>query len=98
MTIRTLLSRSGKTLVLSAALAGVIGMTAIPQPAHALGTGAAVGIGLGALALGTALGAATNPYYNPGYYYPPQYYPAAPAPYAAPQTCWSPYYQTYIAC
>jgi hypothetical protein len=39
--------------------------------------GAAVGIGLGALAVGTALGAASNPY-NP-YYYPYGYYrPPAP--------------------
>ncbi len=62
----------------AAAAFGVVGMTATPQPAHALGTGAAVGLGLGAFALGTAVGANANPYYN-GYYYAPGYYSAAGA-------------------
>jgi hypothetical protein len=100
MTIRNLLARSGRTLALSAAIVGAVGLTVVPRPAHALGTGAAVGIGLGAFALGTALGtAAASPYYYPGgYYYPPQYYyPPAPAPYPA-RTCWAPYYQQYVPC
>jgi hypothetical protein len=50
----------------------------VPRPAHALGPGAAAGIGLGAFALGTAADAAANPHYGPcGYYAPPPayYYP-----------------------
>jgi hypothetical protein len=109
MSIRILVGRTGRALALTTALVGGIAMTATPQPAHALGTGAAVGIGLGALAVGTALGAATNPYYgNPGYYgapygYAPGYY-AAPAPayygYGPGPTnsCWSPYYGRYYPC
>jgi hypothetical protein len=52
--------------------------------------GAAVGIGLGSFALGTAVGSAANRYYAPGYYpysysYPaPGYYPAAPRRRPAP--------------
>ncbi|HYM74228.1 MAG TPA: hypothetical protein VET89_14695 [Stellaceae bacterium] len=84
----------------------MVGLTAVPQPAHALGTGAAVGIGLGALAVGTALGAAANPYYPNGYYYYPQPYYAPPAPaysyYPAPAypmgSCWSGYYGRYVPC
>jgi hypothetical protein len=83
-----------------AAGAVVAGLAAAPQPAHALGTGAAVGIGLGAFALGTAL---ASPYYYgyPGYYgYPAYYYPPAPAPYYPypPRNCWNPYYQRYYPC
>jgi len=84
-------------------------MTAVPRPAHAIDPGAAVGIGLGSFALGTALGASANPYYNP-YYYPYGYYPApapayAPAPvyypptsYYQPRSCWDAYYRRYYAC
>jgi hypothetical protein len=58
-----------KTLAFSTALVAAVGFAAMPQPAHALGTGAAVGIGLGALAVGTAIGASQAPYYGyPGYY------------------------------
>ena len=102
MSIRTLTGRAGRSLALSAAIAGAVGLTVVPRPAHALGTGAAVGIGVGAFALGTVLGTAASPYYYPGgYYYPPQYYyppaPAYPAPYPS-RTCWSPYYQQYVPC
>lgn len=89
-----------------AAIIAVTGLlaTAVPtQPANALGTGAAVGIGLGSFALGTALGAAANPYYRP-YYYPYGYYPA-PAYYPPPATyypparsCWDPYSGRYYGC
>ena len=105
MTLTTLLGRTGRTLAFATAVVGGITMTATPQPAHALSTGAAVGIGLGALAVGTALGAASNPYYYgyPGYYgYAPAYYPPAPAYYGyAPgpaHSCWSPYYGRYYPC
>jgi hypothetical protein len=83
------------------AVAIVGGLTATPQPARAgVSTGAAVGIGFGAFALGTALAA---PYYGyPGYYgYPPAYYypPAAPAYYPyPPRSCWNPYYYRYVPC
>jgi hypothetical protein len=103
MTIGNLLGRTGRTLVMSTAIVGTLGLTAASQPAHALGTGAAVGIGLGAFALGTALAA---PYYygypGYGYYGYPSYYYAPPAAYYPPapayRTCWSPYYRTYVAC
>jgi hypothetical protein len=93
----------GRRLAAAAAILGAVGLATTPQPAHALGTGAAVGIGLGAFALGTALAA---PYYYqpaPYYGYPAPYYYAPPAayyppPYYAPRSCWSPYYRTYVAC
>jgi hypothetical protein len=89
-----------RTLAFSTALVAAVGFAAVPQPAHALGTGAAVGIGLGALAVGTAIGAAANPYYGyPGYYgyygYPAYY---GYSPYYAPRSCWSPYYGRYVPC
>ena len=43
----------GRRLAAAAAILGAVGLATAPQPAHALGTGAAVGIGLGAFALGT---------------------------------------------
>jgi hypothetical protein len=104
MSIRILTGRTGRALALTTAIIGGIAMTAAPQPAHALGTGAAVGIGLGALAVGSAIGAATNPYYGyPGYYgYGPGYYPPAPAYYGygpgSAHSCWSPYYGRYYPC
>jgi hypothetical protein len=101
MSIRNLLGNTGRTLAFTAAIVGIVGLTAAPQPAHALGTGAAVGIGLGALAVGTVLGAAATPYYYPGGYYAPPAYYYPPAPAYAPYptgTCWSPYYQRYIPC
>jgi hypothetical protein len=96
-----MIARLGR-LAAAAAILGTIGLATVPQPAHALGTGAAIGIGLGAFALGTAF---ATPYYGypgygyPGYSAPPPaayYPPSAPAyPY---RSCWSPYYQTYVAC
>ena len=44
--------------------AAVTGALVAPRPAHAIDTGAAVGIGLGSFALGSMLGAASNPYYG----------------------------------
>jgi len=99
MTLSNLFGRTGRTLAFAAAMVGAVGLTVTPKPAHALGTGAAVGIGLGALAVGTALGAASNPYYGyPGYYgyYGPGYYPYGYAP--APRSCWNPYYGRYYPC
>jgi hypothetical protein len=101
MTVSNLLGRTGRTLAFTAAIVGAIGLTAAPKPAHALGTGAAVGIGLGALAVGTALGAAANPYYYgyPGPYYGPAYYPPGPYyGYPPARGCWSPYYGRYYPC
>ena len=83
-----------KTLAASTALVAAIGFAAVPQPAHALGTGAAVGLGLGAFALGTAIGASA-PYSYPGYYGYPAYYGS---PYYGPGSCWSPYYGRYVPC
>jgi len=106
MTLSNILGRTGKA-VAAATVLGVVGAAAIPQPAHAVSPGAAVGIGLGAFALGSALGSAGNPYYGGGYpaygaypygYYPPApayYYPPAPAYY---RSCWSPYWGRYVAC
>jgi len=100
MTLGNLVGRTGRRLAVAATILRAIGLTAIPQPAHAVSPGAAVGIGLGAFALGTAI---TSPYYNP-YYYPYGYYPPAayyypPAPnYYAPRSCWSPYYGRYVPC
>ena len=92
-----------RSLAVIVAVTGLLAAAAPTQPAHALDTGAAVGIGLGSFALGTALGAAANPYYRPyypyGYYYAaPAYYPP-PAPYYPPaRSCWDPYGARYYAC
>ena len=114
MSPNNLFSRAGRGLALGAAILGVVGLTTVPQQAHALSPAAGVGIGLGAFAAGTALGAASNPYYHPygysgyGYSYPYSYptygyyYPSAPAYYPqsayAPRSCWDPYSQRYYAC
>ena len=94
-----------RRLAIAAAVLSIIGLTATPQPVQAGGvsTGAAVGIGLGAFALGTVAGAgAAAPYGYPGYYAPPPayYYPPAPAYYAPypPRSCWNPYYGRYYPC
>jgi hypothetical protein len=108
MTYGHLAARTGRSLVIGAAVLAAVGLAA-PRPAHALSTGAAVGLGLGAFALGSAVGASANPYYypyNPYYpypYYPYSYYPTAPAyypPAAAyqPRRCWNPSYGGYYAC
>jgi hypothetical protein len=49
-----------KRLATAAALVAAVSLTAVPNTANArdgIGTGAAVGLGLGAFALGSALGA-----------------------------------------
>lgn len=77
------IGKVGRGVALATALVAGLAFTAAPRPAHAFPTGAAVGLGLGAFALGTALGAA--PYYGYGYYgapYAPYYGPPAyPYPY-----------------
>jgi len=98
-----------RAVMLAAGLATTISL--VPSSAEGgIDTGAAVGLGLGSFALGTALGAASNPYYRPypyGYYYypaapvyyppPPVYYPP-PAYYPLVRSCWDPYYARYYAC
>jgi hypothetical protein len=100
--IGSLVQRAGRGLTATvAAVVIAAGMIGAPQPANALGTGAAVGIGLGAFALGSVL---ASPYYYgypgyPGYYgYPAYYYPPAPAYYPPPRSCWNPYYGRYYPC
>src|SRR5262245_66296180 len=73
-----LFRRTGRALTAGAAILATVGLTTISRPAHALSPGAGVGIGLGAFAAGTMLGAAANPYYNPYYYPYGSYYPPAP--------------------
>ena len=112
MTIGRLVGKTGRRLTVAAAILAAIGLTTVPRPADAGGgwggggisPGAAVGLGLGAFALGSVLANPYyyNPYYSPyGYYgyYPPAsaYYP--PASYYPPtRSCWSPYYGYYYAC
>ena len=106
MSIRSLVAGASRKLALTAAVLVAAATVAPTQPAHALDTGAAVGIGLGSFALGSALGAASNPYYRP-YYYPYGYYAPAPAPayypppaayYPPARSCWDSYYGRYYAC
>jgi hypothetical protein len=110
MAIKDVVKRGGRGLALAAALVGAVSLTAAPSTAHAdhggIGPGAAVGLGLGAFALGAAVGSSAygypyQPYgyYPPAAYYPPPgyspgYYPPAPAP----RSCWDPYYRRYYAC
>ena len=71
------------------------------KPAQAIDTGTAVGIGLGSLALGSALGSTARPYpsyYPYGHYYPAPAYYAPPPYYYPPRSCWDPYYRRYYAC
>jgi len=96
----------GRRLAVAAALLAAIGLTTAPRPADAggIGPGAAVGIGLGAFALGSVL---ANPYRQPYYYaysyyggysYPPAaYYPATPY-YPPTRSCWNAYTHSYYAC
>jgi hypothetical protein len=98
---RNLLGRTGRTLAFSAAILAAVGLTVTPKPAHALSPGEGVAIGLGALAVGTAVGAAQSPYYGyPGYGYAPAYYPPAPGyyGYGPAHSCWNPYYGRYYPC
>src|SRR6202035_933874 len=106
MTADEFFGKTGRKLSIAAAILAAIGLTTVPRPADAggIGPGAAVGIGLGAFALGSVL---ANPYYNNPYYYPygyygyyppaPAYYPPA-AYYPPPRSCWNPYYRSYYAC
>jgi hypothetical protein len=105
MTLSNLLGRTGRTLAVSAAIVGAIGLAAVPKPAHALSPGEGVAIGLGALAVGTAVGAASNPYYgypgSYGYYGAPAYGYGYGAGYGygpGPRSCWNPYYGRYYPC
>lgn len=104
MAIRNLVKPAGRGLAVVGALA-IAATLIVPTPAKAIDTGAAVGLGLGSLALGTMIGsAASRPYgYYPygGYYYapPPAYaYPPAPAYYPPARQCWDPYYRYYYSC
>jgi hypothetical protein len=110
MTVGRFLGKTGRGLAVAAAILAAIGSATMSRPAHAGGgwhgggisPGAAVGIGLGAFALGSVL---SNPYYNAYYpygyygYYPPAptYYPTAPY-YPPARSCWSSYYRYYYAC
>ena len=104
MSIARFFGKTGRGLAVTAAILAAIGLTTVPQPADAgeggISPGAAVGLGLGAFALGSVL---SQPYYNP-YYSPYGYYPPAPAYYPQrayyppARSCWSPYYQYYYAC
>ena len=106
MTVGRFFGKTGRGLAVVIAILAAVGLTTAPRPAHAggIGPGAAVGIGLGAFALGSVLANPYyyNPYYSPygyyGYYPPaPAYYP--PAAYSPPaRSCWSPYYHYYYAC
>ena len=73
--------KTGRALTVTAAILGALSIGAVPETAYAqhhgggggwhgggISTGEAVGIGLGAFALGGALGAYSYPYY--GYSYP----------------------------
>ena len=105
MSLSNPIGRTGRTLAFSAAILAAVGLSATPKPAHALGPAEGVAIGLGALAVGTAVGAAAaNPYYygypSP-YYGPAYYYPPAPAYYGyrgPANSCWNPYYGRYYPC
>ena len=103
MTLGKRFVRTGRGLAIGATVLAAVGLTTMPRPAHALSNGAAVGLGVGAFALGSAVGSSANPYYNP-YYNPYAYnYPAAPAyyppaPYHSPRSCWDPYYRRYYPC
>ena len=80
MTVGRFFGKTGRGLAVGAAILAAIGLTTVPRPADAggIGPGAAVGIGLGAFALGSVL---ANPYYSNPYYYPYGYYPPASAYY-----------------
>ena len=63
MMLGRLFGKTGRGLAVAAAILAAIGLTTASRPADAggIGPGAAVGIGLGAFALGSVL---ANPYYN----------------------------------
>ena len=100
MTAGRCLGKTGRGLAVAAAIFVAIGLTTVPRPADAGGVspGAAVGIGLGAFALGSVL---ANPYYHPyyypysysGYYYLPAPAYNSPAAYNPPaRSSWNSYY------
>ena len=63
MTLGNLLGRIGRGLALGAAIVASVGLTTVSRPAQAgggIGPGAAIGIGLGAFALGSVLGVRWN--------------------------------------
>jgi hypothetical protein len=96
MVVGRLFGKTGWGLAVAAALLAVIGSTTVLRPANAGGgwggggisPGAAVGLGLGAFALGSVL---SRPYYSP-YYYPYGYYGYPPAPAYYPPAAHYPYY------
>lgn len=99
MTKNILATRMGRTLAFSGAIVGTLAFTVMPHPAQArISTGAAIGIGLGSFALGSALGAASHPYYGYpygyGYYAAPVYTPPVTV-YTPPVTVYSPPATTY---
>jgi hypothetical protein len=107
MTVDRFFGKTGRRLAVAAAILAAVGFTTVSRPAVAGGggggisPGAAVGLGLGAFALGSVL---ANPYYYNPYYYPYSYYPPAPAYYPPAsyyppaRSCWSRYYHYYYAC
>jgi hypothetical protein len=76
MILGNILGRTGRAIAITTAVIGGLGLAAALQPAHAISTGEAVGIGVGAAVVGAAVGSAAAP--APGYYPPPAY--AQPAP------------------
>jgi hypothetical protein len=110
MIVSKFFGKTGRGLAIATAILAAIGLTTVPRPADAGGgrggisPGAAVGIGLGAFALGSVL---ANPYYYNPYYYPygyygyyssaPAYYPPT-SYYPSARSCWSPSYGYYYAC
>ena len=66
---------------------------------HGIGTGAAIGLGLGAFGLGAVLGGGAYgyPYYVPGYGYSYPVYPPA-SYYSIARTCWNPWSRSYYVC
>lgn len=103
MFVGTCLAVAKRSIAAMGLLAVAVTLSPDRASAGGVSTGAAVGIGLGALALGTmAAASAPAPYYPPPAYYPPPppaYYPA-PAYYGpyGPRSCWDPYYQRYVVC
>ena len=85
MVVGKFFGKTGPGLAVAAAILTAVGLTTMPRPADAGGggisPGAAVGLGVGAFALGSVLANPyyNNPYYNPYGYY--GYYPPAPAYY-----------------
>ena len=95
-----------QSALVTAALSSLIAFANPAQAGGGVSPGAAVGIGLGAFALGAAAASAPYyggyaPYYAAAPYAPYGYYPPAPTYYPqayAPRSCWNPYYGTYYAC